>query len=1097
MVSPVIVAAPSITIFGPTIEFYRSEPGRPQHASAVSGDYNASAHREAAASTPISVKSRSRKGLWLLALLSLHANHPLSREWVAGALWPESENPRDNLRRTLTDVRGALGDFGDIVEATVDTVCLRVPSDHVDALLFDSLVKRDDLSSLEAAISLYRGPLLENCDEPWILIDRERRTSAYIHALEQAARIHRDSHRLNEAIWRLRLAIAANPLHESLYIDLMQALADNGEAPEAILTYRRLRLLLRQELQAEPSADIVALFQRIRSSTRNAQNTGVAAPSAPVAAAGTKASEADDPSPAFDPVSPDREPSSLVTSNLPRPLTGILGRAAELSDLVNGLMQQRMVTIVGTGGIGKTRLAIEAASQCQGEFPDGVWFIDLAAITTPDLIPAALASALNVQEERGQNLLQLVISRLAAGRHLVILDNCEHLIEACASTAREVINRCPGVHLLATSRRPLQLTGEVIQRLQPLNVPYIPSLRGDLNAASTEILQASPAVQLFVERASAIQPAFSLSSRSLLAVADICRRLDGIPLALELAAARSAALPVEQIAILLSNRFRLLSRGDRAARPRQQSLRALVDWSYDLLEPEEQALFARLSVFSGGWTLDAAVAVCASAATDFVVDLDELARWDMMESLAALVESSLVLMEQGPDGVARYRMMETIREYASEKLKDFGEVEEIQRNHFRWFLRIAEAAEGDKPGEGQAQSLRGLAQDHDNFRQALQQAGSGIERMRLAVALIFFWDIRGFYTEGRAWMERALSEAPDAPVALRSRALRGAGNMCWVQGDLSQARLLHLENLEIHRAGADDEGLGHTLNSLGLIALHQGDFPTAADYYRQGIEIFRRIGDRAALGPILGNLAIAIKNLGDYAEATKLLKEAEALAREANDLRALAQALQILGTISVTNGDYAAARAYVVEALEADRIMGSAQGIAVSAHVLGDIALSQGDYDDALSHFQEALESFRRIGSKRSMAATLASLGDAALACGRLQEARDYHRDSLRLELELDNRSGLVDSLLSIALVEAKEGQWEQAARLMGTVETDAAKIGFSFPPYRQEEIRSAHSALLDGLGRKALEDALAEGASTDLRDAVSRWLDGSDIAKH
>lgn len=1022
------------------------------------------------------IKARSKKGLWLLALLALQANRPLSREWIAGALWPDSETARETLRRTLTDLRAALGPCADRLDATNQTLCLHVSEVDVDVLRFDALARRDDLECLEQAIALYRGPLLENCDESWAVFERTRRAQTYLQTLERVALAYRDRNDAGQAIRCMRLAIVADPLRESAHRDLMRILAENGEASEAILAFRRLRLLLRHETQSEPSHETVALYQQIRAKAAASPRSRTSSPPERAAIPQTL------------PL-PDDAGTAAPPSNLPYPLTALLGRQKELREVSDSLTQSRLVTLAGAGGIGKTRLAIETATQLQGDFPDGVWFIELAPIGDPGLIAATVASALDIREEPGRELRESMTEKLGLSRQLLVLDNCEHLLEGCADFARNLVERCPGIHILATSRRSLRLTGELVLRLEPLNVPEPISSRKEPDIDVAEWLERSAALQLFVERADAVQSSFSLSLRNLGPAIEICRQLDGIPLALELAAARATTLSVELIASLLQDRFRLLTVGDRAARPRQQSLRALVDWSYDLLDARERVLFARLAVFAGGWTLDAAVAVCGSPDPADAA----LARWDVLEMLDSLVESSLVLTDQDSSGVTRYRMLETIREYASEKLREMDGVEEGRIRHGRWFLEFAEIANSKPIGEPYTRALRELERDHDNLRQALQEVGPGLDRMRLAGALAFFWYIQGHLTEGRVWLERVLAETPDAPAKLRGKILGGIGKLCWVEGDLQQAREMHMRNLEIQRTEGDRPGVGHTLNNLGLISFHQGDCWAAIDLYHQSIALLRETDEAQEIGSVLGNLGIALKNVGEYEQATKALREAEALSRRIGDLRALGQALQMLGTLAVRNGDYAAARACITESLDMDRAAGNIQGIAASEHVLGDLALAEGDFEGAAVHFQEALDVFWRLGSKRSIAAGLASLGDVAFQCGKYAEAQAYHRDSLRIELELGNRLGMSDSLLSVALIDAREGRGESAVRLLAVVQEDARRTDIPLPPHRHDELTVALASVRETLGEEAVAAIWEEGTALDLQDAVVGWLRAAD----
>ncbi|MCW3058978.1 MAG: hypothetical protein JWQ02_799, partial [Capsulimonas sp.] len=788
-----------------------------------------------------SLKLRSRKGLWLFALLALRPNKPVARDWAAAMLWPDSETARETLRRTLTDLRAALTPHSDLLEATHSSLRLCLPELSVDIHRFDAALKRGAQADLEQAIALYQGPLLEECPEAWIISDRNRYADAYRGALERLAAIYGKQGRYGEAVSLLRLALAADPLRESACRALMEALAAGGEPAEAIFVYRNFRVLLRRDLNTEPSPPTVALYRAISS------GNGVKAVSAPPAgvSSGTSAtvrtSEASAPA------------SSRPATNLPYPLTALLGREEEMNGIVRLLERSRLVTLTGTGGLGKTRLAIAIGHAQLDSYNEGVWFVDLAAISDPHLVPAAAAVTLSIREEVGKSVTETLAARLRSRSLLLIVDNCEHVIDASASFVRAIVTSCPSVRVLATSRQPLGFTGEVVRKIDPLGVPEPVPAGGVAQDALDDLLFHSAALRLFVERAEAVQPSFCLTSESLPPAVEICRRLEGVPLALELAAARVATMPVAQVASLLQDRFRLLTDGDRTAQPRQQSLRALVDWSYELLHPREREFFSRLSVFAGGWTVEAAVAVCDPDSTGLLDDSDreemlDLAGvqesvaprvWDVRNMLEALVARSLVLTDRNAEGEVRYRMLETLREYADERRRAVDTQDETRRRHVLWYRRFADGAYQERIGANHSRALRLLDQDHDNFRLALQTAGPGPERMRLAAALYWYWYIHGHYSEGRSWSERALNECPDAPAALRTRLMKALGDFSWAQGDMTTARRIHLENLELQRTIQDRRMIAVTLNSLGLIDYHQGDCAGAVKFYRQSLEITR------------------------------------------------------------------------------------------------------------------------------------------------------------------------------------------------------------------------------------------------------------------
>jgi len=998
------------------------------------------AHGRNSEPTPLSLTIRTRKGLWLLALLALNAGKEVPREWLGAALWPDSEVPRDTLRRTLTDLRSGIGDLASAIESTHTWISLRIPPSSVDVLQFDVLIKQGTQAALQQAVDLHRGPLLEDCQDSWVLLDRTRRAHNYSAALETLSAAHIQSNDYPAAIRCLRLAIASDPSQERLYRRLMTALAATGETTAAILLYRELRRNMVRDVGLEVSPETIALYREIRSSAGNAAD-------ASLSLRGLASESAED------------APSANPT-NLPSPLTTLLGRADGIERVKQAFGSSRLITLQGVGGIGKTRLAIEAANQLRPQFPGGVWFVDLTVIADPTLLPAAVAAAAEVREEGGEDITKSLTSALQSKTALIVMDNCEHLIEGCAAFVRGLIRQCSMVSVLATSRQSLRLTGETVIPIEPLSVPDRVALAQDEDIDS--IVQSSAALRLFVERASAIQSEFKPSRENIASLAEICRRLEGIPLSLELAAARVSALSVQQIAGLLKQRLRLLTGGDRAAQPRQQSLRALIDWSYDLLGPDEQLLFAQLSIFLGGWTLEAATAVSGADGED--------GQWETLDRIDALVEQSMILVEQKPDGVAHYRMLETLREYAGEKLTVLGEREAAQDRYIDWYVHCAEEAEKEKGTANQATTLNGIEQDHDNYRQALQLAGPEIRALKIAASLYWFWYIHGHYTEGRTWLERVTADNPDAPAQLLGRAIRGAGDLCWAQGNMEDARRLHLYNLPLLRAAGDHRGEMVTLNSLGLVAFHQGDCVSAYEYYRQGVEIARSRNDSRVLAPILSNIAIALKDLGRIPEAIEALREAEAINREIGDRRGLGLVIHTLCLLATRQGDYQTAYRYVEESINADREMGDEQGVAVGIHTRGDIALLEGDLNAAQDSYVEALATFERLGSRRSIAAALCALGNVSYAKGQENAARDYFHRSLVIEIALDNRHGMADCLRGFAHVEHAAGRSAMAAQLLAVVRHEMERLGGTPSPQAQAEFEKLSGDVRAALGEEAFQ---------------------------
>jgi predicted ATPase/class 3 adenylate cyclase len=655
--------------------------------------------------------------------------------------------------------------------------------------------------------------------------------------------------------------------------------------------------------------------------------------------------------------------------NLPVQLSSFIGREREIADVKRLLGATRLITLTGPGGCGKTRLALQVAADLLDEYPGGAWFVELATLSNPALVLEAVAAALGVTEAGAaagpRRLREALIDRGRDQKILLLLDNCEHLIDACARVAEDLLRAMPQMRALATSREALGIGGETVWNLPPLSLP-------------------DEAVPLFAERARAALPGFAVTERNVAAVSAICRQLDGLPLAIELAAARVKAVPVEQIAARLAStlgaRFQLLGSGGRTAEPRQQTLRAAIDWSYDLLSEPERALLPRLAVFAGGWSLEAAESVCA----------DETIQ--VLGLLFQLVEKSLVVYEEAAaEGQARYRFLETVRQYAQEKLDESAHGELVRATHCGYFLGLAEAAEPELQGPRQAGWLRRLEVEHDNLRAALEwsvatEGGSDVA-LRLTLALWRFWYVRGHLSEGRQWLERALGSGSRADDDLGARALNGAGVLAWAQGDYQAAQRFHEQSLAIRSRLGDRPGIATSLNNLGLLARSQEDYVSARSYFEQGLAIYRELRDRARTAMVLTNLGVVMQDRADFDAARPLFEESLAIQREIGDESSIASALHNLGELLQRQGDSAAAHRLLAESLAIEQELGDRRGIALSLTSLAILAKERGEYGRAAHLYAAALAALEAVGAPLSpsdraiheshIAAIRAALGDA------------------------------------------------------------------------------------------------------------------------
>ena len=626
--------------------------------------------------------------------------------------------------------------------------------------------------------------------------------------------------------------------------------------------------------------------------------------------------------------------SGSFASNLPLSLTRFVGRSRELADVRRLLGETRLLTLTGSGGAGKTRLALQVGDEMHGQFEHGVWLVELAALTDPALIDQEIARAIGVREEPGQPLSVTLGTYLQPKALLLILDNCEHLLDGCARLAARLLRACPHLRLLTTSREPLGVGGETSWAVPPLSSP------NRLESLSLEQLGQYEAVQLLVDRATAVQPAFVLSAGNASAVAQVCRRLDGIPLALELAAARVRSLSMDQVAQRMDDRFRLLTGGSRTALPRQQTLRAVIDWSYDLLTETERTLLGRLSIFAGGWTLEAAEAVCAG---------DDIYSEDVLDLLSQLVSKSLVTIEEtslSENSAVRYFLPETLRQYSAGKLREtFDEGRDLSARALDYFLALSEDAESYLDGPQEAEWRNRLEAEQDNVRAALEWAREHHPEacLRLAGALYWFWFVRGYGSEWRGWLESALECGTEVSPKVRVKAVNGAGILAWSQGDLAAAQALYEQALALQRERGNRAGEAGVLNNLAGVACDEGDYEAARAWYMESLRIYREIGDQ-------GNVAKLLSNLGQFAtltnsldEAASLLQESLAMLRRLDHFSDTGVALENLGDVERIRGSIEQARAYYLESLRVSESLGDRLYLARLVHALGLLTLAEGE----------------------------------------------------------------------------------------------------------------------------------------------------------
>jgi predicted ATPase/class 3 adenylate cyclase len=661
--------------------------------------------------------------------------------------------------------------------------------------------------------------------------------------------------------------------------------------------------------------------------------------------------------------------------NLPIQLTSFIGRVREIAEVKRLVGAARLVTLTGSGGAGKTRLALQVAANVVEVYADGVWLAEFAPIADPALVPKTVASALNVQEQPGRDMTATLVDALRRKALLLMLDNCEHLVAACADLTTALLRACPQVRILATSREGLGVPGETLWRVPSLSLPDVRRL------PPSEDLVLYEAVRLFVDRAVAMAPGFTITSENAAAVAQVCQRLDGIPLAIELAAARVKVLAVEQIAARLDDRFRLLTGGSRMALPHHQTLQAAMDWSHDLLSEKEKALFRRLSVFAGGWTLEASEAICAGG---------EVEASDILDFLAQLVDRSLVAVET-QRGAARYKLLETVRQYGQERLSESAERGATRRQHRDWYLEWAEHARPKLGATEQEVWVERLRTEHDNLRAALKWSmqGGGEPALRLAAALAWFWYIDGHWSEGRKWLEQALALGGDVRSDTLADALMQAAEHARSQGDYERAKAFAEKGLRISRETDNRKNIAWFLYNLGVVAVHEGDYSRGKALCEESVALGRHLGMKNLLAVDLGQLGHIARDSTDYEQATKFYGESLAFAREYGQKYTIAYALRNMAVLALYMHDYERAGPLFAESLA---LCAAAPNWVTEECLVGmaEIACIEKRYERAACLFGAGDALHQALGVRRSprpqvrydarVAATCAGLGDAVFA---------------------------------------------------------------------------------------------------------------------
>ena len=1035
---------------------------------------------------------RLRKAKTLVKLLALARGHRMHRDALVTVLWPDRDgaSATNNLHQALYVARRALSGTSEALCSLRDDVVLlsdgTMPWLDTDA--FEAACRRAhqsrDPQDYRAAAELYRGDLLpEDRFEDWTEGPREALRERHLGLLVGYAEVLSGQGEHAQVVEIAGAVTAADPFHEGAHRTLMTALAASGRRYEALAVFDRLREALADQYAADPEPATRRLYRDLLTQSGAEPDTP---PAGGVAVTGRAATR-----------TPARPPVGVTEG--PRPeQTSFVGRQRELAEINRALGRTRLLTLTGPGGAGKTRLAYEVASRLADSYPDGVHVVELASLSRPELVPQAVASVLDVPLSQTGAAEVALARQLAERRLLIVLDNCEHLLDACARLAAALLRTCPDVVVLATSREPLRVGGEVTWRTPSLALPDLQALPPLARLAELE------SIRLFVERACDAAPWFVLDATTAPAVAEICVRLDGMPLALELAAARTSALAPAQIASRLDDALRVLGRGSRAAVTRQQTLHATLAWSHDLLEQDERALFRRLAVFAGSMSLEAVEHVCGGDGLD-VVDL-----------LSRLVDKSLVQADQA-DGTVRYRLLETIRQFADQRLRDAGERAARVRAHRDWYLAVAAAHDPERAVGVVNDTPQALDAEHDNLRAALASglADDPAEALQLAVSLWRFWLARGHFAEGSRWLEATLAAAPER-TPLRAGALLGAAAMHVRRGDLTaHVPDLAVEAVAIMREAGDDQALAQTLHLAGpLTWVEDGAWNHAVQLVEEGRTLATTVGAAAVVASATHMLGVITLLRSGGSEAGTYLSDTLALLdRLPADLppqfsvvtpgwfleigpdgrprmpftetvlvyqrvgadQAAAYTLSNLAYSARLGGDPVQARKLVEHSVADFQRLHDLHGEGLALCHLANLRRLAGELPEAGELLERSLGIRRRLGDRRGVGVTVVNQGLVAAAAGDLGRADRLLREAFLLFEEMEDGPGRWGTLLDLGLVLIDAGEDDRARRVLRQWR-ELPLIPLSFRP------RAWTLLALAALERRAGDEARAADCEDEAR---------------
>jgi predicted ATPase/DNA-binding SARP family transcriptional activator len=948
---------------------------------------------------------RLRKAKSLLKLLALAPDQRMHRERLGELLWPErdSASVSNNLHQAMYVARRALeaahAGGGTCLALQEHSLSLRGRGAvEIDVLTFEAAAEQAgatrSIDAYLAALDLYSGELLpEDIHEHWSSARRQTLKSQHVGLLLELAELQARDGQRSAAVLNVQRAVVEDPLHEGAYRTLMRLLTEDGRRQQALAEYQQLSQTLRHELEAKPTAETRRLYQEILVE-RAETPVGPDTESPPVQALASPA----------------------AGSQLPLPLTSFIGRERELTEVRRLLEQARLLTLTGPGGSGKTRLALEIAAERASVPQAEVFLVELAPIDDAALVTQLTATALGIELRSERDAAEVVAGQIGQRSMLLVLDNCEHVIVACARLAERLLRSCAQLRVLTTSREPLHVLGEVAFRVPSLSLPE----RSETH--DFERLLRSEAVLLFEERAASAVPGFRLDAHNAAAVVEVCTRLDGMPLAIELAAARSGALTPLQIAERLRDSLSVLGGGNRGGLTRQQTLSATIGWSHDLLDSEERSLFRRLSAFAGGFSLEAVEGTCM---------FDDLSSAQIADVLGRLVDKSLVLADEEA-GRRRYRLLETVRQYARERLAAARERERLERCHRDFYIDLARRS--DPELDAAPDFADAIEPEYDNLRAALSSAldHAPADALRLCVHLWAFWMARGYFVEGTRCLDEALARAPER-TPLRARALLHGCALALRCGAVQRFRPFGHESIDILRETGERAGQADALQQVAGLERSIWDLPQADRLLEQSQRLAEDLADPAALASARSGQAMMAYVRGDYVGATRLFEQTIDLLRRAGDSERPFFPTATLGLI-VLEDVPSQPRCYFEETVIVFRRVTPRAAVGWALCNLANALRSVRQWDAALSAVEEALALFRIQGDPMGGSMALTTFGSLARSRGDFDRGRDALNEALSLRRTLRDRRGAGMTLGNLALIEAAAGNLQRARALIAEV---------------------------------------------------------------